>query len=214
MRKALTPAGLTPKREAFAQAIVAGATQADAYRQAYRADKMMPATIHARASELAANGMVTGRIAALREELAAKALWTREQAVEVLRQVIRSPDNSAATIAAVRELNAMHGFNAPIKVDLNNEDFAAIAETVRRKLGLIDGTPGRVIEHEAAHPEPPADLAPADKPDREATLAAFNAGMAARESAPSIAGVPRQGIMTEAQKRAAFPPMPGMPVRR
>lgn len=58
---------LTPKQEAFAQAVATGKTQADAYRAAFSASKMKPETIHKRASELMANGEVTGRVAELRK---------------------------------------------------------------------------------------------------------------------------------------------------
>lgn len=57
--------GFTPKRERFAQEIVRGLSQADAYRLAFNASSMKPETVHKRASELMANGWVTGRVAEL-----------------------------------------------------------------------------------------------------------------------------------------------------
>lgn len=57
---------LTPQQEKFAQGIVSGLTQADAYRAAYKTAKMKAEVIWVKASELAANGMVTVRIAELR----------------------------------------------------------------------------------------------------------------------------------------------------
>jgi hypothetical protein len=113
---------LTAKQEHFAQCIADGMTQADAYRTAYGADKMKTETIHKRASELMSDGEVSGRVQELRAKLSAKALWSREKSVEALLNVMDNPDRQTDIIAAVKELNAMHGFNAPQKVDLMNSD--------------------------------------------------------------------------------------------
>lgn len=107
---------LTPKQEKFAQCIADGMSQADAYRTAFDAGNMKPETIYARASELMADSKVAGRVSELRERLTAKALWTREQSVAALQNVLDDAP-PAARVAAVRELNLMHGFNEPIKVD-------------------------------------------------------------------------------------------------
>jgi len=84
---------LTNKQEEFAQEIVKGSTQADAYRTAYRAEDMLDTTIWSKASELMANGKVTARVQELRApviegaQLTLKAhlddlLSIREKAVE------------------------------------------------------------------------------------------------------------------------------------
>lgn len=58
---------LTAKQEAFCQAIVKGGlSQADAYRQAYNAKAMKPASVQVAASRLMSNPMVTLRVSALR----------------------------------------------------------------------------------------------------------------------------------------------------
>jgi phage terminase small subunit len=61
---------LTPKQEAFALAYVETGNASEAYRRAYNAGNMKPETVNKRASELLANGEVTGRVA----ELQAKAV--------------------------------------------------------------------------------------------------------------------------------------------
>ena len=112
---------LTPKQEKFASCIADGMTQADAYRKAFDAGKMKPETIHKRASELMANGEVAGRVSELRKALATKALWTREDSVRALEKamaIAEAKDNPAGLVAAVKELNAMHGFNEPQKVEI------------------------------------------------------------------------------------------------
>ena len=113
---------LTPKQEHFCQCIADGMTQADAYRTAFDADKSKPETIHKRASELMTNGEVSGRVAELRGKLSAKALWTREMSVQALvsaYKIAKGKDNASGMTGAIKELNAMHGFNEPTKHELS-----------------------------------------------------------------------------------------------
>lgn len=58
---------LTAKQEAFAQAVVTGKTQADAYRHAFNATKMKAETIQSKACLLMADGKVRARVAELRK---------------------------------------------------------------------------------------------------------------------------------------------------
>lgn len=110
---------LTAKQEAFAQAIASGMNQSDAYRSAYDAGKMKPDVVNVKASQAASVGKVSVRIAELREELANKSLWTREQSVSVLAGVVGDLDaKHGDKISAVKVLNDMQGFNAPQKHEL------------------------------------------------------------------------------------------------
>lgn len=113
---------LTTKQERFAQAIADGLSQADAYRTAYDASKSKPETVWSKASELMADGKVTARVAQLREALATKALWSRERSVTALAGIADGGESKAAEkVAAIKELNAMHGFNAPAKIELSGD---------------------------------------------------------------------------------------------
>jgi len=109
---------LTPKQEKFAQAIADGMTQADAYRSAFN---VKPTTkqdvVYVKASELMRDGKVSVRVDELKSALASKALWTREMSVKALVAAYREGKPSDK-ISAVKELNAMHGFNAPQKIDV------------------------------------------------------------------------------------------------
>lgn len=67
---------LTAQQERFAQLVVSGMSQADAYRAAYDAQRMKPETIYKRACELAKDGKVAGRIDALRNKVAERAMAT------------------------------------------------------------------------------------------------------------------------------------------
>ena len=103
---------LTFKQEAFAQAIADGMTQADAYRAAYDAEGMTDNTIYVKASELIRNDKVADRVRELKEALSEKVLWTREMSVRALKETYETSAGSVR-VAAVKELNAMHGYNAP-----------------------------------------------------------------------------------------------------
>lgn len=109
---------LTAKQEAFAQGLATGMTQAAAYRQAYpKAQGWKDATVWRKASMLASNGEVQARVEQLRQAVADLNLWTRADSVRVLSEVAAG-DKGVERVSAVKELNAMHGFNAPVKLDV------------------------------------------------------------------------------------------------
>jgi phage terminase small subunit len=123
---------LTPKQEAFCQAAASGMTQADAYRHAYDvSEDTKPETIYSRASELMADGKVSGRVQELRDELQSDLLWSRKDSIIALKEIYDKAKNSQAlgeATKAVKELNAMHGYNAPVKTaitDSNGNDMGA-----------------------------------------------------------------------------------------
>ena len=70
---------LTPKQHIFADGILAGLNQSDAYREAYNVDGMMPATIHNEASKLMASHEVTASIEASRQH---RRGWTLARILE------------------------------------------------------------------------------------------------------------------------------------
>ena len=111
---------LTAKQEAFAQAVASGMTQADAYRESYDSSGMLAKTIVEEASRIAADRNVSARIASLKEATALAAIWTRLDSVTTLAEIAKGVDARAnEKVAAIKELNAMHGFNEPTKIDVN-----------------------------------------------------------------------------------------------
>jgi hypothetical protein len=66
------------------------------------------------------NHKVATRVAELKSQLQSKQLWSREMSVKALVQAYKE-GNGAVKVSAVKELNAMHGFNAPQKIDLTGE---------------------------------------------------------------------------------------------
>lgn len=116
---------LTPKQEKFAQAVASGMTQADAYRHAYNAENMADSTIWSRASELAADGKVSGRIKALQESAAIAALWSRELSIKTKRQALQlamEKKDSRAIIQASESLDKQYGLEPARKVDITSSD--------------------------------------------------------------------------------------------
>jgi len=108
---------LTIKQENFITAYIETGNASKAYRVAYNADKMKPESINRKAFELLQNVNITARIDQLKEELSKKALWSIEEAIQALKGVLANPDKQTDIISAVKELNAMHGFNAPQKIE-------------------------------------------------------------------------------------------------
>jgi hypothetical protein len=125
---------LTPQQEKFAQGVASGLSQSDAYRAAYPKSVGWKAdSVHQAASKLIADTKVSPRVAELRDALASKQLWTREQSVAVLCKVIAESDKGTDHIAAVKELNAMHGYNAAQKLDLTSG-----GDPLRVNIGFVD----------------------------------------------------------------------------
>lgn len=125
---------LTAKQEAFAQGIADGLGQADSYRRAYGNDDWKDSTIYPVASRLMKNSKIVARIAELRVGVQERQLWSREMSVKALVAAykVASNGNSASGMTgAIKELNAMHGFNEPTKLNvslqglppLKDEDF-------------------------------------------------------------------------------------------
>lgn len=118
----MTQAKLTAKQEAFAQGIADGLGQADAYRMAYDAEGMKDNTIYPLASKLMNNNKVATRVAELKSQVADKQLWTREMSVKGLMSAYRialEAKTSTGMTAAVKELNIMHGYNEPTKLQVD-----------------------------------------------------------------------------------------------
>ena len=75
---------LTPKQEKFVQALIAGKSQREAYKEAYNATRMKDATIDSKAYLLFNKDYIRARYNELLEEHKNKALYTREEAVNDL----------------------------------------------------------------------------------------------------------------------------------
>ena len=124
---------LTAKQEAFCQGIADGLGQADSYRAAYDAEDMKENSVYVQASKLMKNPKITQRIAELKSQVQEKQLWSREMSVKALVQAYREGSGSVK-VAAVKELNAMHGYNEPAKLNISGN----LVNRIKRE--VIDGT--------------------------------------------------------------------------
>lgn len=101
---------LTAKQEQFAQNIIKGMSQADAYRSAYNTKRMADKTIHENASRLANDGKIAARIAELRGELAKETIMTAQERLEWLTDAIQNDDVSINDkLKAIDIMNRMQG---------------------------------------------------------------------------------------------------------
>lgn len=123
---------LTAKQEAFCQGIADGLGQAEAYRAAYDAEDMKENSVYVQASKLMKNPKITQRIAELKSQVQEKQLWSREMSVKALVQAYREGSGSVK-VAAVKELNAMHGYNEPAKINISG----SMIQRIQRQ--VIDG---------------------------------------------------------------------------
>lgn len=117
------------------QAYLTTGNASEAYRQAGYSQNGTPKSINELASRLLSDVKVSSRLSTLREQLAERLLWAREDSVKVLASIAKEEPDAPhpARVSAVKELNAMFGYNAPAKV----EHGGTIVTEVRRV--IVDG---------------------------------------------------------------------------
>lgn len=102
--------GLTPKQERFCHAYIETSNASEAYRQAYAASRMKPATINVKACVLLAGGKVAARVAELRDSIIVKVhgvtvaslLLELEEARQVGKERGQASSMVAATLGKAR----------------------------------------------------------------------------------------------------------------
>lgn len=124
---------LTAKQEAFCQGIADGLGQADSYRAAYAGNNMADSSIYPLTSRMMKNAKILARIDELRSQVQEKQLWSREMSVKALVNAYREGSGSVK-VAAIKELNAMHGYNEPAKLNISGN----LIQRIQRQ--VIDGT--------------------------------------------------------------------------
>ncbi len=122
---------LTAKQEMFAQKIVEGMTQADAYRSAYSTNNMTDKSVWERASRVANDDKVKSRIAELREQVAKAAIMTAQERLKWLTGVIKSEAEATADkLKASDQMNKMQGeYVQKIEADVKSEVSISIELT-------------------------------------------------------------------------------------
>lgn len=134
---------LTPREEKFAQGVADGLSQAEAYRQAFpNSAKWKDEAVWVNASKLMAK--VSLRVEELRAELAKQALWSRMDSVATLKPIATGAEKDSDRIAAVKVLNEMHGYNAPIKTEITGANGGPIQHQDVSLLELSDDDLARI----------------------------------------------------------------------
>lgn len=128
---------LTPKQELFVQRIISGLSQRQAYRQAYKAEKMSDAVVDNKASALFNKGEVRVRYRELLKQFSNMSLWSREQAFneyEWLKNKARSSiENDGIRQAnSTAFLSALDGMN-----NMAWKDFELTDEKIRQEIELL-----------------------------------------------------------------------------
>lgn len=138
----------TDRIEIFAQAIVSGKTQAAAYRAAYPTSlKWKDDSVHHKASEMARSAQVLSRIEEIRAALKEKALWTIEESVKLIKEIATDYSyRGSERMSALKELNAMFGYNSPVKIDHSSTDGTMTPKPVLDVSKLSEATMKELLE--------------------------------------------------------------------
>ena len=115
---------LSNQQEHFCQEYLKDSNATRSYKTAYSvAEKTKEATVWSNASRLLADSKVSARLDELKKSLTSRNLWTREHSVKILAKIAFANDTRPAEkTQAVKELNMMHGYNAPTKLDHQSSD--------------------------------------------------------------------------------------------
>jgi phage terminase small subunit len=131
---------LTPKREAFAQAVASGKSQADAYRAAYNCSpSAKPKTVQESASRLMADPKVAARVAEIRAPIVERAGITLDGHLKDLME-LREAAKAAGQFSPAISAEIARGKAAGLytdKVEHSGPDGQPLAPPVLRV--VIDG---------------------------------------------------------------------------
>lgn len=132
---------LTPKREAFAQAVASGMTQADAYRAAFTVKPgTKPESAQVNASKLMADAKVAQRVEEIRRPAVKRAQITLESHLADLRMLrdraLEAEQYSAAISAEVSRGKASGLYTD--KVEHSGPDGGPIQNVTRIELVALD----------------------------------------------------------------------------
>ena len=125
-KKAGRPKGskLTPKQERFARNVAKGMPQVDAYRDAYDVTTENKNTHRVKAYDLSRQSNVSVMIEELKARAERNVVWTRQMAVEALLEaadIARVQKHSQGMTGALKELNAMYGYNEATKINIGGQ---------------------------------------------------------------------------------------------
>lgn len=128
---------LTPKQELFVQGIISGLSQRQAYRQAYKAEKMSDAVVDNKASAIFNKGEVRVRYRELLKQFSNMSLWSREQAFNEY-EWLKNKARASIENDGIRQANS-NAFLSALD-GMNNtawKDFELTDEKIRQEIELL-----------------------------------------------------------------------------
>lgn len=137
--------GLTGKRLRFAEGVVSGLSASEAYRRAYDASGMKPASVATEASRLLRDPKIARMVREGIEQVMANAAWNREEAIGRLTEVnalcferlTGSGAGSVDRVALTGFLESLDRLETLCLIDLETrearEKFASNPERVRER---------------------------------------------------------------------------------
>ena len=126
-------ATLTAKQENFAQYIVDGFTQLEAYKRAYDAENMLDKTISNNAYELVNKREVAGRIAQLRDQLAERLLYPRLERLKDLKAIAKNAERDSDKVSAIKVVSEMLDDKTPQKLAIEHS-----GETTQKTITILN----------------------------------------------------------------------------
>ena len=128
---------LTPKQELFVQGIISGLSQRQAYRKAYKAEKMSDEAVDVKASRIFKEAKIRLRYRELLKQFSNMSLWSREQAFNEY-EWLKNKARASIERDGVRQANsnaflsALDGMNSMTWKDLKLTD-----DKIRQEIELL-----------------------------------------------------------------------------
>jgi hypothetical protein len=125
---------LTPKQDGFCLSYIETGNASESYRRNYSVEKMKPATVKKRASELLNNRDITGTIQQLRKDHSERHNITVDGITTMYKAVIADSTASkqfGPTVAAITGLARLHGLLTD-KVEVAESSIASRLATARK----------------------------------------------------------------------------------
>ena len=113
---------LTPKQEKFCAEYMKTGNASEAYRRAYNAKNMLPATVNRKATEVMDNGKVAARLAELKKRVQDRSIITVESLIQELDEA-RQVALGAQTPQAAAAIAAVMGKAKLLGLDVNKHEL-------------------------------------------------------------------------------------------
>lgn len=127
--------GLTPKQEKFVQGLFRGLSQRSAYKEAFENSiNWKDKTIDSRASELANNGEILGRLTELQANVTKESNWTVRKLIEEfeeLKELTKTEKEYSAAVKSLENIGKLlgmyetkvkHSGEVTINIDIEEDD--------------------------------------------------------------------------------------------